>query len=96
MKYWNSHDEHVTNLLQAEIADAEAHFEQGPEGGVAVYRGLSLLGVWIEQTRLSFSFVPAAHLQPTLTHCSMEQVIAATRSLLANPLLAPRQIELTA
>lgn len=84
MRFWNLGDERLIRLLQAEISLEEASFEVGPDGGVAVYKGARLLGVWVEFLRGRHSFVPAAKLQPTLLHCSPEQVAIATHGLLTS------------
>lgn len=82
MRFWNIGDERLIRHLRAEITDASVSFEVGPDGGVAVYCGVRFLGVWVEFVRGRHSFVPAARLQPTLIHFTMEQVVMATRGLL--------------
>lgn len=83
MRYWNLGDERLIRVLRNEIDGTMANFEVGPDGGVAVYVGARLLGVWVEFVRSRHSFVPAARLQPTRLHLPPEQVVAATLELVA-------------
>ena len=84
MKFWNLNDDLLIARLREEIHVAQASFEIGPEGGVAVYRDTPFLGVWIERVQRRYCYVPAARLRPTLMYLSLDQVIVATRSILAD------------
>ena len=96
MRCWNMGDERLIRLLRDDIHDADAEFEVGSEGGVAVYGGARFLGVWIECQRGLHCYVPAARLQPTLIHLLPDQVVVATRSILENARNQWRRLRSTA
>jgi hypothetical protein len=91
MRHWSPW---VDQLLRALRSEFKAHaptltFALGDEGGVAVHYGDAMVGLWIAASRHTYRYLPAVGSSTASIPCDIMDVIAVSRTLLADFLDPP-------
>jgi hypothetical protein len=83
MRHWSPWDDQLLRVLRGEFRHKAPalSFENGSEGGVAVFHEAAEIGLWVAASRFAYRYLPADGSPSAEDPCDIMDIVKLSRAL---------------